>query len=1014
MSSPNQNEASGNTGAPENDQEKAGYDVDMSQQQQVEVHFDSPVRRNLPALTSDSDFVLSAASSVETTPTPTAFLGHSPDDAALAMAAGLIHSGTNAAPFGSPQGLLSGENIDLSNSFQQPTPAHSLVTSPYNPSDDDESDAITPITNNKIRLGTGGLGVGELSHGIQVPLHALGPPNMPVIDEQNSNMDSPPAESVVSGRLNNNELSPPVLDSASVASKSFVEDDVSRNSGSIGIGGGNGGIRPRRGRVRSWDHAHSGAANNDMFMTGLQQPQLDDVPEETSFGGGVPPFRGGGEGVPPVGLGGPPPHPLAASAGVGGIGRNNPNRPPRAPPLPPQPRPHGHHVGSVQFSHRRGASLGDHSILSVLTESSLEEGDAGTGSRRRTSWDFDASPRLPPMSILQPVLSEGNLMGLDFEAESESAKETEVGAKQTLLDLPVFTGTPAPTVPPGAEAGANTNDNPMPPQLQSPPGREMEFSHSTETYATTNTAVTKENRDSKDDSASGDLKGMATKVITVTDVSASPHEEEAETSILKAIEQRDSERKAKERRSISKTSMKVAGMNDSEAERAASAFAENENAKGGRESAKQHNENVQSPSQVPPKNATRNAGNKMVELTEQLMMMQTMNISIRGKGGHRTEHGDQLISPEEFSPPTSSSAYFGVDALANDGAQLFRRSKHRKQHDSSAKNGLNETTARAPTDDEGARTAQMRWGMIRGVVLTSSAANKKKVDEESDGGGDIEDQREKTSQEHATADDVGAPDHGNCARNFRDKGRRELREIGHAVKEEVSPKKGRILLRAKWFLAIVLPSLLVASVLFYALKNPLVCTAMEEGDPCASWSWWIIFVGIRQPITLVAARVVEVFAVNIFSLRTRITLRMWGPFITLWIVQSKGWPALLTIWAIVDFIVLYGRSKWTNHWLFWQHVIDMCNANNPAGLVLDSSTYTRVLSAGVTAGVLTGLKRLWLSSYLGTRTCGKFLMLASYVDVAPMIMNLFFSLCVRTIAYFYFFSNCLQTTTAQS
>ena len=950
MSSPNQNETGGNTGAPENKQDEFGHDVNMSQQQQVEVHFDSPVRRNLQAaLTSDSDFILSAASSVETTPTPTAFLGHSSDDSALAMAAGLIHSGTNAAPFGSPQdGMLSGENIDLSSSFQQPTPSHSLATSPYNPGDDDESDIITPITNN----------------------------NMPVIDEQNSNMDSPPAESVVSGRLNNNELSPPVLDSASVASKSFVEDDVSRNSGSIGgIGGGNGGIRPRRGRVRSWDQTRSGAANNDMFMTGLQQPHLDDVPEESSYGGGAPPFRGGGEGVPPVGLGGPPPHPLAASTGAGGIGRNNPNRPPRAPPLPPQPRPHGHHVGHVQFSHRRGASLGDHSILSVLTESSLEEGDAGTGSRRKTSWDFDdASPRLPPMSILQPVLSEGNLMGLDFEAEGESVKETDVDAKQTLLDLPVFSGTPAPTVPPGAEAEAeaNTNDNPISPQLKSPPGRKMEFSNSTETYAATNTTATKENIESKskDDLSSGDFKGVATKVITVTDVAASPHEEEAETSILKAIEQRDSERKEKERRSISKASTKVAGMNDSEAERATSALAENENASGGRESAKQHNETVQPPTPFSPRNVTRNTGNKMVDLTEQLMMMQTMNISIRGKGGHRTEHVDELVSPKEFSTPTSSSTYFGVDALANDGAQLFRRSNHR-QPGSLTNNGSNSTTAQA----EGARTAQMRWGVIREAVVTSSTATKEKVDEESGGGGDIENQRDKTSRENATADGAGAPDHGNGARSFRDKGRRELREIGHAVKEEVSPKKGRILLRAKWFLAIVLPSLLVASVLFYALKNPLVCTHMEEGDPCASWSWWIIFVGIRQPITLVVARVVEVFAVNIFSLRTRITLRMWGPFVTLWIVQSKGWPALLTIWGIVDFIVLYGRSKWTNHWLFWQHAVDMCNANNPAGLVLDSSTYTRVLSAAITAGVLTGLKRLWLSSYLGTRTCGKFLTL---------------------------------------
>lgn len=186
-----------------------------------------------------------------------------------------------SGPFGSPEAFLSGENIDLptSNPGQQPTPAHSLATSPYNPYEDDESDAITPITNNKIRLGAGGLGVGELSHGIQVPIHAL---NMPIIDEQGAaSMDSPPAESVVSAKLTSDGLSPPVLDSASVTSKSFVEDDISRNSGSIG--GGGGGIRPRRGRVRSLDHARA-AGNNDVFMTGPQQPHLDDVPEESSFG----------------------------------------------------------------------------------------------------------------------------------------------------------------------------------------------------------------------------------------------------------------------------------------------------------------------------------------------------------------------------------------------------------------------------------------------------------------------------------------------------------------------------------------------------------------------------------------------------------------------------------------------------------------------------------------------------------------------------------------------------------
>lgn len=944
--------------------------IDMNQERQVEVQFDSPVRRNLQAaLTSDADLVTSA----DTTPTPTAFLGSSPDDAALAMAAGVLYGGTNAAaaaaaaamaasvnvsasgPFGSPEAFLSGENIDLPtfNSGQQPTPAHSLATSPYNPYEDDASDAITPITNNKIRLGSGGLGVGELSHGIQVPLHAL---NMPIIDEQGSvSMDSPPAESVVSAKLTSDGLSPPVLDSASVTSKSFVEDDISRNSGSIGGGGGgNGGIPPRRGQVLSWDHARA-AGNSDMFMTGLQQPQLDDVPEESSFGGGAPAFRGGGDGVPPVALGGPPPHPLAAG-GNGGMGRNTPNRPPRAPPLPPQPRSHGHHVGTVQFSHRRGASLGDHSILSVLTEPSLEEGDIGTGpptstsggSRRKISWDFDStSPRLTsprggvghgrvvgggaggavPMSILQPVLSEGNLQGLDnTDSENESTKEgksgdvsgNDIGEEQKKTTEERFVSTRQAFLeisPVSPEAGGDVNN--LSPQLLSPPEhREVNLSHSAETFAVSNTAQPAKGKVSELDTPGDDFQGVSlrppieqgcTKIITIADIAANPHEEEAETSILKAIERRESEQKERSKRSITGSSKKMAGMDDAEAEQAAAAFAENAAGRG------TTNENKNIEPQASTRNTTKSGGNKMVDLTEQLMMMQQMNVSIRSKGRVDAEDSEIPNVPEEHALPVSSFAHYGVEALVQDGAKLFRRNKS-KTKNSQSTNAEASSSADTPT-------AKSRWGKVQGAVV-AGAVNKEKVDGDSAGGGDIENQTSGRNQgEASTTTDAPDTDNGNGAKTFREKGKRELHEIGLAFKEEVHPRKQLIMQRAKCLLfGLILPSLLVASVLFYALKNPLVCTPKEENDACASWSWWIIFILIRQPITLFAARVFEIFIVDIFSLRTRISLRIWGPFITLWIVQSKGWPSLITLWAIIDFIVLYGKSEWTNHWLFWQQV----------------------------------------------------------------------------------------------
>ena len=791
-----------------------------------------------------------------------------------------------SGPFGSPEAFLSGENIDLptSNSGQQPTPAHSLATSPYNPYEDDESDAISPITNNKIRLGAGGLGIGELSHGIQVPLHAL---NMPIIDEQGSaSMDSPPAESVVSAKLTSDGLSPPVLDSASVTSKSFVEDDISRNSGSIG--GGGGGIRPRRGRVRSLDHARA-AGNNDVFMTGLQQPHLDDVPEESSFGGGAPAFRGGGDGVPPVALGGPPPHPLAGGGGNGGMGRNTPNRPPRAPPLPPQPRPHGHHVGTVQFSDRRGASLGDHSILSVLTEPSLEEGDIGIGpptstsggSRRKISWDFDStSPRLTsprggvghrqavgggaggsvPMSILQPVLSEGNLQGLDnADSENESTKEgksgdvsgNDIGEGQEEATRERFVSTKQayPEISPVSPEAGGEGDISSP-QLQSPPEhREVNLSHSTETFASKNTAPpAKENASPELDAPGDDFQGVSlrpptdqscTKIITNADIATNPHEEEAETSIVKAIERRESERKERSRRSITGSSKKMVGMTDAEAEQAAAAFGKNEN----EERPTNEKENGESQPRALPEKARRSGSNKMVDLTEKLMMMQQMNVSIRSKYGVDAEDSEIPNVPEEHALPVSSFAHYGVEALVQDGAKLFRRSKSKTRNSQSI-------NAEA-SSSEGTPTATSRWGKLRGAVVTG-AVTKEKVDDDMTGGGDIEDQKSGRNQGEATTSTTDAPndDNGNGAKTFREKGKRELQEIGLAFKEEVHPRKKIILTRAKWLLfGLILPALLVASVLFYALKNPLVCTPIEDNDACASWSWWIIFILIRQPIT---------------------------------------------------------------------------------------------------------------------------------------------------------------------
>ena len=67
--------------------------------------------------------------------------------------------------------------------------------------------------------------------------------------------------------------------------------------------------------------------------------------------------------------------------------------------------------------------------------------------------------------------------------------------------------------------------------------------------------------------------------------------------------------------------------------------------------------------------------------------------------------------------------------------------------------------------------------------------------------------------------------------------------------------------------------------------------------------------------------------------------------------------------------MLHGNGRFANHWLFYQKAVGLFNAVNRSGYVTSSDIYTRILAAAIIAGILTGLKRLWLSIFLGTRSC---------------------------------------------
>lgn len=84
-------------------------------------------------------------------------------------------------------------------------------------------------------------------------------------------------------------------------------------------------------------------------------------------------------------------------------------------------------------------------------------------------------------------------------------------------------------------------------------------------------------------------------------------------------------------------------------------------------------------------------------------------------------------------------------------------------------------------------------------------------------------------------------------------------------------------------LYMVIPFLAVAAVLFYMCDNPMA------GNTGTSVSWWILFLGVRQPIIFELTLVGEVFWVEIFALRSKLFNRAVGPYISLAFIQSRGW-----------------------------------------------------------------------------------------------------------------------------
>jgi hypothetical protein len=235
------------------------------------------------------------------------------------------------------------------------------------------------------------------------------------------------------------------------------------------------------------------------------------------------------------------------------------------------------------------------------------------------------------------------------------------------------------------------------------------------------------------------------------------------------------------------------------------------------------------------------------------------------------------------------------------------------------------------------------------------------------------------------------------ARRFWRRTRRTMKDDTEYFVEFFEPKKAGIWLiwtrRVQFFM---LPSLGMAAFLYYVCGNPgsgkLGDNSNNEGDSSnneddldsgfenegnngnndeyASGSWWVLFIGVRQVVTLFLAQISELFIIDFLTLRTRFVTKSCGPHISLLIAQSKGWPFQLAMWGLIDTCMLAGQGSFAKHWLFWQDFIHLMNDNNPAGNVTNSFFYIRLLYLSIGIGALVTIKRSLFGWSVGKKLVG--------------------------------------------
>jgi hypothetical protein len=140
----------------------------------------------------------------------------------------------------------------------------------------------------------------------------------------------------------------------------------------------------------------------------------------------------------------------------------------------------------------------------------------------------------------------------------------------------------------------------------------------------------------------------------------------------------------------------------------------------------------------------------------------------------------------------------------------------------------------------------------------------------------------------------------------------------------------------------------------------------------ASYSWWILFVGVRHALVLTLAAATKGIIIDFLCIRTRTLLTIAGPVITLFIVQSNGWPFLVGCWSIYSFGLLYGNHSFAQHWLYFQNTIAIFTDVNPSGGITSLPAYRKVLILALAVSFVVTIKRFWFGITIGRHTFSRY------------------------------------------